>query len=65
MANDTQQILEELKEIKQKLDHIEEHMIDVDAILDKDDLQSIKDAEIDLKEGRTVTLDHLKRELGL
>ena len=54
-----------MKEINEKLTYIEEHMIDVDSILDEDDLASIREAEEDLKEGRTISLGQLKKELGL
>ncbi|MEK6903296.1 MAG: hypothetical protein AABW64_01450 [Nanoarchaeota archaeon] len=63
--NGEQLILEKLEEIKKDVQEIKEHMIDVDAILDQEDLKAIDEAENDLKEGRTITLWQLKKELGL
>lgn len=56
MATETKQILKELKEIKADLDFIKTRIKDVDAFLTDDDVQSIKEAEKDLKEGRTKRL---------
>ena len=64
MTNESKLILEELKEIKQEIVYIKEHMVDVDTILDEDDKQAIEQAEKDLKEGKTIPLEQLKKEMG-
>ena len=46
-------ILEELKAIKADLDYLKEHIVDMDLVLTDDDLLAIKEAEKDLKEGKT------------
>lgn len=63
--NSEQLILEELKVIRKEVEEIKEHMIDVDTILDQGDLKAIEEAERELKEGRTIPLEQLKKELGL
>ena len=57
-------ILEKLGEIERQVKEIKEHMIDVDTILDQDDVKSIEEAEKDLREGKTTSLEQLKKELG-
>jgi len=64
MTKETRLILERLDEIKSDLDYLKEH-IDVDLILTEDDKTSIIEAERDLKEGRTISHEKLKKELGL
>jgi len=56
MVDNDKQILKELKEIRIDIDYIKEHMIDTDMILTDDDVESIKEAEKDLKEGKTKRL---------
>ncbi|MBI2232688.1 MAG: hypothetical protein HYU56_02105 [Candidatus Aenigmarchaeota archaeon] len=56
MADNDKQILKELKEIRTDIGYIKEHMIDTDMILTDDDIKSIKEAEKDLKEGKTKRL---------
>ena len=53
---DTEQILKELKEIKEELEYIKEHIIDADMLLTDDDIDSVKEAEKDLKERKTKRL---------
>lgn len=60
-----QLILEKLEEIKKEVQEIKEHMIDIDTVLDQDDLKAIGDAEKEFKEGKTTSLEQLKKELGL
>jgi hypothetical protein len=49
-------ILRKLDKIESELDYIKKHMVDVDLILTDNDLESIEDAERDLKENRTVRI---------
>lgn len=56
MIDNDKQILKELKEIRTDIDYIKGHMIDTDMILTDDDIESIKEAEKDLKEGKTKRL---------
>jgi len=56
MVNETKLILEELKEIKEDLRCLKGRVIDADLIVTDDDIESIKEAEEDLKKGRTKRL---------
>ena len=49
-------ILEELKAIREDLDYLKEHIVDVDLVLTDDDLDSINQAEKELKQGKTKRL---------
>ena len=56
MAAESKMIMEKLNEIKSELDFIKKRMVDVDTILTSDDVESLKEAEEDLKKGKTVKL---------
>lgn len=49
--------MEKLDEIKAELDEIKGKMADVDVVLTEDDVESLKAAEKDLKEGKTKRLN--------
>ena len=57
MASETKQILEKLEAIKLELDYIKKHMADMDTVLTDDDIESLKEAEKDLKAGKTKRLN--------
>ena len=57
MASETKQILEKLEAIKSELDYIKKHMTDMDIVLTDDDIESLKEAEKDLKAGKTKRLN--------
>ena len=57
MASETKQILEKLEAIKLELDYIKKHMTDIDTVLTDDDIESLKEAERDLKAGKTKRLN--------
>jgi len=59
------QILNELKEIKKDLKFIKSHMVDRDTVLDEDDKIAIREARKELKEGKTISHEDLKKELRL
>lgn len=65
MENETQQILNELKQIRIDIEIIKENVLDEDVILDEDDIKSIEIAEREFKEGRTISHEQLKKELEL
>ena len=44
-----QLILEELKEIKSDLEYLKKHVVDLDLVMTDDDIESIREAEEDLK----------------
>jgi len=53
MTNGTKMIMRELKGIKTEIKHLKKHLVDVDRILTYDDIISLREAEIDLKKGKT------------
>lgn len=61
----TQTILKGIKEIKKNLKYIKEHMVDIDTILTKDDKRALEEARKEFKEGKTTSLEDLKKQLNL
>ena len=57
MSNETKQILDKLDEIKSELDYIRKHIVDIDTTLTEEDIESLHEAEKDLKAGRTKRLN--------
>ena len=53
MASETAQILEELRNIRSGIDYLKTHLTDADVLMTDDDWESIRQAEIDLKTGKT------------
>mgnify|MGYP001560021152 FL=1 len=53
----SKQILDRLDEIKSELDYIKRHMVDVDLVLTDEDMETLRDAENDLKAGKTKRLN--------
>ena len=51
-----QVILEELKEIKADLKYLKKHIVDVDLVMTDDNIEAIREAEEDVKKGRTKRL---------
>jgi len=47
------QIMAKLDEIKTELDYIKDHIVDLDLVLTEDDINSLEEAENDLKAGKT------------
>ena len=64
MASNTQLILEELKEIKENVGFIKEHMFDPDTIMTIKEARIFEQGMKELKEGKTTNLSKLKKELG-
>ncbi len=57
MATEAQQIMDKLDFIRSELDFIKEHITDLDLVLTDDDVESLRDAEADLKAGKTKRLN--------
>ena len=60
---DGKEIVTRLARLQADMNYVREHIEDI--ILTEDDLQAIEEAEKDLKEGKTTSLEDLKRELGV
>ena len=57
-------IYKDLELIKNKIINIEENMINRDAILTKDEELLLKKAREEYKQGKTISLEQLEKELG-
>ena len=57
-------IVDELKAIREDLDYIK-HMIDADSILTEDDFIALQECRKEKKEGKLISHEKLKKELGL
>ena len=58
-------IHKDLEFLKNKIINIEEHMVDVDNIMTKNDYKALKDYEKEKSEGKLTSHKALKKELGL
>ena len=56
MITEAKQILEELRAIRNDLDYLKDHIIDVDLVMTDEDVNSLREAEKNLKEGKTKRL---------
>ena len=65
METEMRQVMKKLEDIKAELNYIKEHMVDVDMVLTDDDRKALREAEEDLREGKTISHEKLKKELGL
>ena len=62
---DTANIREELKAIKEDLEYIKKHIVDADCIISEDDRKAIEQARIEYKKGKTTPHAEVKKKLGL
>mgnify|MGYP007082084403 CR=1 FL=1 len=60
-----EEILKRLSNIESRMNIIVEHVVDDDSVLTEDDLEAIEEAEKEYKEGRTISHEQLKKELGI
>ena len=58
-----QEIINKLDMIKVDLDYIKKRIIDEDTIMDEEDYQELEEARKEFKEGRTTSLEDLKKEM--
>lgn len=59
------QLIQELKGIKKELHYIKEHMVDVDSVMTEEDYMALQEYRKEKKEGKLISHEDLKRELGL
>ncbi len=65
MAIETQQIMGQLQTIKVELDYIKEHMVDKDMFLDLEERQLLAESYEHEQQGKLISSENLKKELGL
>ena len=56
------ELMEELKVIREDLQYIREHMVDVDMILTPEEEEILNQGINQLRDGKTTKLDDLKRD---
>ena len=61
----SREIMDKLAKLQADVDFIKKNMIDTDCILDEDDKEALRLAEKEFKEGKTISHEKLKKELGL
>jgi len=59
------QIMKELKDIKKDISFIKKHIVDVDCILTKEDIVALKDYKEEMFQGKLVSHEDVKKELGI
>lgn len=59
------QVLEKLEEIKSEIDYIKEHMVDVDMLLTSEEEERLEESLKAHHEGKAVSLERLKKEIGV
>jgi len=62
---DSKEIRHELRAIKDDLDFIKSHMIDVDSIMTEDDYLSLNEYRNEKESDELTSHEELKREIGL
>ncbi len=62
---DLKEIRHELRAIREDLDFIKGHMIDVDSIMTEDDYLSLNEYRNEKESGKLTSHEELKREMGL
>jgi len=65
MSTETQQILEELKLIKEELHSIKENMPDKELFLSLEEKELLEQSYTNEKEGKLVSGKELRKQLGL
>ena len=57
------EIMAKLTRLQTDMDYVREHIEDI--TLTEDDLSSLEEAEKEYKEGKTTSLEDLKKEMGM
>lgn len=60
---DMREVLTKLASIQRDVNNLKEHLEDM--TFSPDDLSAIEEAEKDFKEGKTISLENLKKEIGM
>ena len=56
-------IINKLDIIKAELDYIKKRVVDEDTMMDEKDYQALEEARKEFKEGRTTSLENLKKDM--
>jgi len=63
MESELKQVIQKLDVIKSEIDYIKEHMVDADIILTLEEEKRLEESLLDLKEGRTTSLEDFEKEM--
>ena len=58
-------VYNEIVELRGEVDFIKKHMFDPDCIMTAEEEERYEEAMKELKEGKTISLEDLKKELGI
>jgi hypothetical protein len=64
-AINSEEIAHELRSIREDLDFIKDHMVDIDSIMTEDDYLSLNEYRDERSSGKLTSHEDLKREIGL
>ena len=62
MATEVKQILDELKTIKEELDYIKTHMVDIDTVLTPEEEERLEESLSDFKAKKTISLENFDKK---
>ena len=60
---DAKEIMAKLAKLQSDMNYVREHIEDIN--LTEDDIKSLEEAEKEHREGKTISLENLKKELGI
>lgn len=60
---DAKEVMTKLARLQADMDYVRGHIDDI--ALTEDDLRSLEEAEKEYREGKTISLENLKKELGM
>ncbi len=58
------EILSEMKKVRQDLDYIKDHMVDIDMIMTVEEEERLQESLIAYKEGKATPLDDFEKEIN-
>ena len=61
----SREIVHELRAIREDIDFIKDHMVDIDSIMTEDDYLSLNEYRDEKLSGKLTSHEELKREIGL
>ena len=56
---------DEIEELKKDIDYLKKHMADVDSIMTEDDFESLLDYRTEKEQGKLISEEELRKELGI
>ncbi len=54
-----------IKLLREDLEYIKEHMVDIDSLLSIEDRQALEEARAEFRENKAVTLEEFEKQLNL